>query len=407
MVFPKSHLTPTGNRTARKSKAVSLCAVWALLLAQGLALPVLGQDPPKDSLPVVTNKARVVITSDPGGSSITLNDQRSGETTPAVLDLNPGHYFMTVNTEGYQPLSHEMSVVAGEHLELQFILIETPPEPPTDEELRALAPPFGADDPNSAYWAEAKPRHLENDSCLECHPSILKLHAAGEHRTLACEDCHSALSDHVTDNKVTGTMQVVRGVGIQGLCMTCHDRDNRNPTRQPARTVILSRHLQELRVRPVNRCEDCHHVHDPQKWVHEAREMVGLPEMMATMPLMEEKLAWEKKDKYHSMAETFFVFPLAPGVLGMLASDGDGEFPSEVLLISGLVLIGGSYLLGEYFYSRELKKIRATNDERRAVNLRVKNHNKLVKEAMANHEKAVEIWISNSEGRGMVVIKGQ
>ena len=407
MVFPTPTHTSLRHRTARESKAVTLCAVWALLLVQGFAIPAQGQDSLDGGLPVASHKARVIITSDPGESSITLNDQRVDMTTPAELDLNPGHYFMTVNTEGYQPLSHEMSVVAGEHMELKFILIATPPEPPTPEELRALAPPFGADDPNSEYWADAKPRHLENDSCLDCHPSILKLHAAGEHRTLACEDCHSSLSDHVTDDKVTGTMQVVSGVGIQGLCMTCHDRDNRNKKREPARTIVLRQHLQELRVRPVNRCEDCHHVHDPMKWTHEAREMVGLPEMMASMPLMEEKLAWEKKEKYHSMAETFFVFPLAPGVLGMLASDGDGQFPSEVLLISGAILIGGSYLLGEYFYSRELKKIRATNDERRAVNLRVKNHNLLVKEAMADHEKAVEVWIVNSEGRGMVVIQGQ
>jgi hypothetical protein len=407
MVFPNPSLTSTRDRTARKSKAVSLCAVWTLLIVQGFGLPALAQDSPDGSPEVLSPKARVVVTSDPTGQIITLDGHRQDATTPTELDLDPGRYFMTVNAEGYQPLNHELAVAAGEHVGLEFILLKTPPEPPTAEELRAMAPPFGADDPNSEYWADAKPRHLANDACLECHPSIMKLHSVGEHRTLSCEDCHSALSDHVKDDKVIGAMQVVRGAGIQGLCMTCHDRESKNRTREPSRTIILDRHLQELRVRPVNRCEDCHHVHDPQKWVHEAREMVGLPEMMASIPMMDEKLAVEKKQKYNSMTETFFVFPLAPGVLGMLASGDEGEFPSEALLVSGLVLIAGSYFLGQYFYSRELNRIRAINDERSAVNLRVKNHNQLVKEAMADHEKAVEIWVTESEGRGMVVIQGQ
>ena len=384
-----------------------MCTTWCLLLVQGLALPALGQDPPDEGLPVPTSRARVVVTSDPTTSSITLGGQRLDTDTPAELDLNPGQYFMTVNAEGYQPLSHEMTVAAGDYLKLEFILLKTPPEPPTAEELRALAPPFGADDPNSDYWAEAKPRNLANESCHECHPSIMPLHAQGEHRTLGCEDCHSVLTDHVVDDKVIGTMQVVRGVGIQGLCMTCHDRDNRNRKREPSRTIVLSRHLQELRVRPVNRCEDCHHVHDPMKWVHEAREMVGLPEMMASIPLLEEKLAYEKKERYNAMAETFFVFPFAPGILGLAVSEDDGQFPAEIFLLTGLALIVGSYLLGDHFQSKELERIRAVNDERRAVNLRVKNHNKLVKDAMADHERAVALWAAESEGRGRVIIPEQ
>ena len=407
MVFPKPTLTSPRDRTARKPKAVVLCAVWGLLLIQGFGLPALAQDSPDGSTAVFSPKARVVVTSDPTGQIITLDGHRQDAITPTELALDPGRYFMTVNAEGYQPLNHELAVAAGEHLGVEFILLKTPPEPPTAEELRALAPPFGADDPNSEYWAEAKPRHLANDACLECHPSIMKLHSVGEHRTLSCEDCHSALSDHVKDDKVIGAMQVVRGAGIQGLCMTCHNRESQHRTREPSRTIILDRHLQELRVRPVNRCEDCHHVHDPQKWVHEAREMVGLPEMMATIPLMDEDIADKKQQRFNSLAETFIVFPLAPGVMGIAISDGEGQYSGEALLITGIVLVTGSYLLGKYFHSRELKRIRAINNERTAVNLRVKNHNQLVKEAMADHEKAVEIWVTESEGRGRVVFQGQ
>ena len=211
-------------------------------------------------------------------------------------------------------------------------------EPPTQEELRALMPPLGFGDPNADFWAEAKPRHLANDACKDCHAPILDLHSHGEHRTLACEDCH--------------------------------------------------------------------HVHDPMKWVHEAREMVGLPEMMASIPLLEEKLAKEKQAPYSTMSEIFLVFPLAPGVLGMVVSEGEGQFPAEVMIVTGLVLSIGSYLLGQYVLSRELENIRALNDERRAANMRVKDHNILIKKAMADHERAVKTWLEESEGRGRVIVTG-
>ena len=258
-----------------------------------------------------------MVRSDPSGQTINLDGQRAGESTPSVLELNPGRYSLMVNAEGYQPLSHGLTVSARDDVELDFILLRTPPEPPTAEELRALAPPLGSGDPNADYWAEAKPRHLANDVCKGCHGDLLDLHSHGEHRTLACQDCHSEMPKHLLDGALTDEIQVIRGEGIQGLCMTCHDRNNRKRVREPARTVDLAGHMWELKVRAVNRCEDCQYVHDPQKWVHEARNMVGLPEMMASIPMLDERQALEKRDPYNSMAETFLVFPLAPGVLGM------------------------------------------------------------------------------------------
>ncbi len=381
-----------------------MCATWGLLAVQNSTLPALGQDSSSSGQVILPNKARVFVTSDPPGQFIILDGQRYDETTPTELDLNQGHHHLVVNAEGYQPLSHDMTIAAGQYLELEFILIKTPPEPPTAAELRALSPPFGADDPNSNYWAEAGPREIANESCRECHPSILKLHAQGEHRPMACESCHSSLSDHVKDEKVIGVMPVVRGEGIQSMCMMCHDRNNRNRTLEPARTVDLRKHLRELRVLPDNRCEQCHHVHDPMKWVHEAREIVGIPEVMASIPMLDEAAADEKRLRYSSMAEIFFVFPLVLGIVGMTALDGTEGFPSKTFLVSGVVLVAGSYLLGERARSKELEKIRALNDERRATNAKVKEHNLRVEEAMDQHNQAVQLWISESEGRGVVNI---
>lgn len=383
------------------------CAVCLFLLFAVQPRPVLGQDsegPAPGDWRLPPNKARIVVTSDPTGQSITVDGRKLEQRTQAVVDLNPGQYAMTVNAEGYQPLSYNVAIAAGEQIELEFILLKTPPEPPTADELRALSPPFAPDDPNADYWAEAGPRHMANEACRSCHSPILTLHAQGEHRTLSCEDCHGSLSSHVENDRVTGTMQVNRGEGIQNMCMLCHDRNNRNRKREPARTVDLRRHLQQLRVTPVNRCEECHHVHDPMKWVHEAREMVGVPEKMATIPLLEEKGAAEKRQPYSSMAEIFLVFPTAPGLLGMVAAEGGGEFPSKALLTSGVTLIVGSYLLGQYAFSKELDVIRANNEERKAVNARVKEHNLRVEQAMEEHAQAVARWHEESKGRGAVVL---
>ena len=219
---------------------------------------------------------------------------------------------------------------------------------------------------------------------------------------MSCEDCHSALSDHVKDDKVIGPMNVYRNEGIQSLCMMCHDRNNGKRMREPARTVDLRQHLQALRVTSKNRCEQCHHVHDPMKWVHEAREMVGVPEKMARIPMLEERRAVEKRRQYDSLAEIFFVFPLTPGFLGMTALAEEDAFPSQNLFIAGLVLVAGSYWMGKRAQTRELIRIRALNAERRATNIKVKEHNLRVEEAMNEYSQAITRWSLESEGRGIV-----
>ncbi len=387
-----------------KWKAAVLCLSWGLLMVQGIVPVAVGQELPDDPA-AGANTARILVASDPPNQAIVIDGRRHDARTPVELNLSPGQYYIVVNADGFQPLSHDVAVASGEQLELEFVLLKTPPTPPTPEELRALSPAFGADDPNSDYWADAGPREMANESCRECHSPILTLHAAGEHRTISCTDCHSALSDHVVDGNVIGKMPVMRGESIQPMCLMCHDTNSKNRPLTPSRQVEPGRHLKQLRVQPHNRCEECHHVHDPMKWVHEAREIVGLPEKMATIPILNEREAYEKRRKYESMAETFFVFPLVPGLIGLTALEGTEELPAELFLYSGLALVLGSYLMGERAYDQELEKIIAINNQRRATNARVKEHNNRVKEAMAEHNRAVELWISESESRGVVLIK--
>lgn len=125
--------------------------------------------------------------------------------------------------------------------------------------------------------ANREARNRDNESCLDCHPFIRKVHLAGIHKTVSCELCHSAYADHVQDDRVVGVMPVVRGEKIRPLCLSCHTKVVRAMPPETIKVVALPEHLEKKKVRTHHICNQCHHVHAPMKWVQEAREMVGLP----------------------------------------------------------------------------------------------------------------------------------
>ena len=388
----------------RQSKAATLSAVWFLLMIQGTVVPAWGQDPAAARPDDNADQARVVVFSDPIGQAVTLNGQVLDDATPLELMLYPGTHSLLVNAEGYQPLSHQLTVRAGQKLEANFILLETPPEPPTPADLRALT---SADQWDAHGGISGSERDLANDSCLECHPLIPKIQAQGLHKSVSCRECHAPYEEHVQEGLVIAPMPVASGNGIQVLCLACHDRDDRSRKDVDAKTVEFPEHLSKKKVRTDHTCDQCHQVHAPMMWVHEAREIVGLPEVMTTAPLVNEIWAEEKRQKYNSMAETFLVFPLAPGVIGKMAFPDDEKFPIDEALYAGLVLVAGSYLMGKFAYSRELASIRQTNAERTLANQRAEAHNQAVAAAMTAHGEAVMVWGTRAEGRGEVVVRQQ
>lgn len=119
-------------------------------------------------------------------------------------------------------------------------------------------------------------RNMTNGSCLDCHPLIRDIHQKGVHQTVSCEFCHGAFADHVKDNLVVGIMPVVRGQDIKPLCLRCHRKVMRAIEPDSIKVVALPEHLEARKVGTHHICNQCHHVHDPMKWVNEAREMVGL-----------------------------------------------------------------------------------------------------------------------------------
>ena len=120
-------------------------------------------------------------------------------------------------------------------------------------------------------------RIMTSASCFDCHPLIKKIHLEGVHKTVMCEVCHGAYADHVKDDVVFATMRVVRDEEIKPLCIRCHNKIVQAMPPESIKLVALPTHLEEKKVRTHHICNQCHHVHAPLKWVHEAREMMGLP----------------------------------------------------------------------------------------------------------------------------------
>lgn len=391
------------NRRSSPGHALVLLGLLVLCSVPGF---LSAQEPAPAESESIPTRGKVTILSDPTGLRVTLDGKILEERTPVTVDLYPGKYYLLLNADGYQPLHHELDVVAGQPVDVTFIMLRTPPLPPSPEELRTLGLPE-EEEPNPAIPGQAGIafHNLDNDRCLECHPSIPKIQARGVHQNLACSECHSEMKDHVRERKVIGKMQVVRDEGIQTLCLTCHDQRNTRSTNVHIKKIHMPKHLTEKGVQPKNPCNRCHHVHAPMTWVYEAREIIGLPEILRTEPLLNEETALDTQKKFSSLAETFLVFPLAPGIIGQLAFAGEEGYPADALVISGMALSVGSYMLGKVFSSQKLHTIRAINDRRKVANQRAQQHNQMVEKALSDHGAAIAEWAMESEGRGKVIVK--
>ncbi len=129
-------------------------------------------------------------------------------------------------------------------------------------------------------------RNMTNESCMDCHKNIKKIHRKGVHESVSCEVCHASYADHIQDGEYYAPMPVVRGEDIKALCLRCHNKIIRARPPESIKMIALPEHLEEQNVGTHHVCNQCHHVHAPLKWVKEAREMMGLSEKD------EDKPAW-------------------------------------------------------------------------------------------------------------------
>ena len=71
-------------------------------------------------------------------------------------------------------------------------------------------------------------------------------------------------------------MPVRRGEEIRHLCLRCHNKIIRARPKESIKMVQMPQHLEEKKVRTEHNCNQCHHVHDPMKWIIEAKQITGM-----------------------------------------------------------------------------------------------------------------------------------
>jgi len=119
-----------------------------------------------------------------------------------------------------------------------------------------------------------------NESCFACHKPIRRIHKAGIHKTVSCEICHGPYGDHIKDGKKVGTLPVRHKQEIIQLCLRCHNKVIQARPRESIKMVGYPQHLEEKHVRLDHTCDQCHMVHDPLLWIKEAKEAIGIKEVV-------------------------------------------------------------------------------------------------------------------------------
>lgn len=203
------------------------------------------------------------ILSDPDSSTIVLNGNVHEKLTPTILALAPGDYSLEVFREGYDPLPYELQVLAGDSLELTFVLMELPLSP---------LPP----------------------------------------------------------------------------------------------------------------------------------ESLGLA-YMREMPLQDEDLALQTRQRWNNAAEVFAIIPLGQGVLGRLFLGDERKSETNLLIASGLVLSLGSMIIGRKASKSHLNNIRKYNEMTSRENESVRRHNYEIEQALVEKGREREaVWVRTNQGRGRV-----
>ena len=69
----------------------------------------------------------LVATSDPGGSTLTLNDQPRGVTNTTISNLVPGEYDVKISKEGYSTWENKVTIEKGKVLTVEALMIPVNP----------------------------------------------------------------------------------------------------------------------------------------------------------------------------------------------------------------------------------------------------------------------------------------
>lgn len=79
--------------------------------------------PPVTSPEGVTG--RIVVSSNIAGAGIFVNNLNTGKFTPDTLSLSPGNYSISLQKEGYQPASNQVTILANQIIETTILLSQS------------------------------------------------------------------------------------------------------------------------------------------------------------------------------------------------------------------------------------------------------------------------------------------
>lgn len=122
-------------------------------------------------------------------------------------------------------------------------------------------------------------------------------------------------------------------------------------------------------------------------------------------PLMDENLAIKTKQWWNGLSETFLIVPLGQGLMAKLLLDDNNQKEANVLVISGVALTAGSYLLGKIMSARKRRQIIHRNEEIVIENDAVRKHNSEIDQIVRDtNNQSIERWLDENKRRGRVKV---
>lgn len=123
------------------------------------------------------------------------------------------------------------------------------------------------------------------------------------------------------------------------------------------------------------------------------------------IPLIDMRKAEQIENEFTGMAESFAIFPFAQGLIAKLILDKDDQKEANVLVISGAVLSGGSFLLGKILGKRKRNQIEKENEFINNQNAEIQKSNKEIEELVKEQNTArKKQWRLDNANRGVVEI---
>jgi hypothetical protein len=135
-----------------------------------------------------------------------------------------------------------------------------------------------------------------------------------------------------------------------------------------------------------------------------AAEELGLVRR-PTLVLRDEGEADVVRKRYNSFAEMFAIVPLGQGVMARIVAGEGARKEANTLILTGIGLTAGSYLLGSILSKRKRSAVRSDNELIKQQNAEGQDHNRqLDKQVREFNAAAMAEWSTRNRDRGRVEV---